>query len=87
MSSVESTPFNVSLKTQNIKMHFYCYNYDVAYNFKEKKTIERKNHDNCTHFSHINKTENTSLIQNHLDPLRLGFVTVLFRQTFIYENT
>ena len=37
MSSVESTLISVGLQTQNIKMHFCCYNYEVAYNSKEKK--------------------------------------------------
>lgn len=50
MSSVESTPFNVGLKTQNMKMHFCCYNYDVAYNFKEKKN---KTRGNAIHTFHI----------------------------------
>lgn len=72
MSSVESTPFNVGLKTQNMKMHFCCYSYDVAYNFKEKKNQNKRKHR--THFSHINKTENTSLIYNQLDSLRLVLV-------------
>lgn len=49
MSTVQSTPFDVGLKTQNIKMHFYDYNYDVAYNFKENKQLR----GNTIHIFHV----------------------------------
>lgn len=42
MSSVELTPFDVRLKTQNIKMCFYCCNSDPEHNFKEKTNNQKK---------------------------------------------
>lgn len=51
-SSVESTPFNIDLKTQNNKMHFYSYYCDVACNFKKRIR------GNTVHTLHINKKEN-----------------------------